>query len=174
MISVICAAAICQFNQTPDLKLEVGIFPFSEPKAYPVELFEGEKIGKSGKLNVATIAEFGTKLNEKSGLTSILHIESEAWTNTNFYMEKAFATSETEYSKLAVISKPILKDTFFEWSVNVSDGQLKSNLTFTGGKFDYKDKLKIAAGEVLYRFPSRKLNNERVMLVFALSNIKRR
>jgi len=163
--SILAAMAIAALNQSAVYDVQIVALPFPTDDALPADFFEGDKFAKAGRLKAKSISDFGVELNKQKPTMFIAHLVAEAWPNVNCYLQSHVATGEGQYT-LASVSKIKTDKDELVLETTVSDGQLKSNLTFTGGKFNHRDKFKIGLGEIHYRLPRAKLKNERILLLF--------
>lgn len=160
-------AAMCLTQEAP-YRLEIVAVPYAEDEEIPQEFFTEDKRAKNGKLKSASIKEFAEGLARVKPIIFVAHLEAPVWIGVNAYLEAKANDGESVYS-LGAIIKLVPKKDGFELQATVSDGQLRSNLSFADSKFLHRDKFVIEPGAVFYRTPRGKLRGERILLLFSMT-----
>ncbi len=168
---LIVAALLSTGLQQAPFKLEIVALPYPDKNALPVELFADEKMPKAGVFKAKSLTEFATELNRTKPSLFIAHLEAGAWLGVSCYLEKPVSTGADMYTLASVCKIKSVKDGY-EIEAIVSDGTLRSNLTFAGGKFNFREKFRIQPGELHYRTPRNKLQGENILLLFSLSRVE--
>ena len=171
MTTSLIAAVLLSAKQDAPFQLQIVALPFPTAESMPAELVTGDKVAKFGTLKATTLTDFAMELNRLKPTIFIAHLQAGTWLGVNCYLHSRVSTGESEYT-LASVSKIKSIPDGYEIETTVSDGDLKSNLTFTGGKFNHRDKFKLQPGEIHYRSPRGKLKQERILLLFTLTKSK--